>query len=73
MKITTPKGSVFNTDLPAKSNILMILDSKGNQVMDTLRITGKFTVVKEFMEDVAMIEVEHSFGKDEVNEDLLWQ
>lgn len=73
MTITTAKGSKFNTDLPAKSNIIMVLDDNGNQVMDTLRITGNMTTVMEFMEPMSMIEVEHSFGKDEVCEDFLWQ
>lgn len=73
MIITTAKNAKFDTSKPAKSNIIMVLDDNGNQVMDTLRITGNMTTVMEFMEPVSMIEVEHSFGKDEVNEDFLWQ
>ena len=73
MIITTAKNAKFDTSKPAKSNLIMILDDNGKQVMDTLRITGNMTTVMEFMEPVSMIEVEHSFGKDEVNEDFLWQ
>jgi hypothetical protein len=51
----------------------MILNDKGSQVMDTLRITGKTTTVQEFMEAVSMVEVDTSFGLTEVNEDFLWQ
>lgn len=51
----------------------MVLDGNGKQVMDTLRITGKFTTTTLFMESTAMIEVEHTYGIDEVNEDFLWQ
>lgn len=73
MIITTAKGARFNTDQPAKSNIVMVLNDKGRQVMDTLRLTGRTETVKEFMEDVSMIEVEGSFGLTQVNEDFLWQ
>jgi len=73
MIITTAKGNRFDTDKPAKSNLLMVLTGKGNQVMDVLRLTGRQTVVTEFCEPVSMIEVSHSFGIDEVNEDYLWQ
>ena len=73
MIITTSKGAKFNTDIPARSNIITVLNGKGQKVMDTLRITGNTSTVIEFMQPVTMIEVEHSFGKDEVNEDFLWQ
>jgi hypothetical protein len=73
MILTTAKGSKFDTEKPAKSNICMILTGSGKQVMDTLRITGKQTIVEEFKEKISMVEVEHSFGIDEINEDFLWQ
>lgn len=73
MILKTAKGSRFDTSKPAKSNVIMVLDENGNQVMDTLRITGRYTTVSEFMESVTMVEVEHSFGIDEVNEDFIWQ
>jgi hypothetical protein len=73
MIITTAKGSKFDTDKPAKSNICMILTGNGKQVLDTLRLTGKTTTVEEFMEKTSMIEVETSFGITEVNEEFLWQ
>ena len=41
--------------------------------MDTLRITGKTTVETECKQPQTMIEVEHSFGITEINEDFLWQ
>ena len=73
MKITTPNGSRFNTEIPAKSNLLMIFDDNGNQEFDRLRLTGRFTIETEFMKPVAMIEVEHSFGITEISEDFIWQ
>jgi hypothetical protein len=73
MIITTAKNAKFDTSKPARSNIIMILDENGNQVMDTLRLTGNMTTVKEFGETVSMLEVEHSFGIDEINEDFIWQ
>jgi hypothetical protein len=73
MILTTAKGSKFDTEKPAKSNICMILTGSGKQVLDTLRITGKQTIVEEFQEKISMVEVEHSFGVDEINEDFLWQ
>ena len=73
MIIKTPQGAKFDTSKPAKSNIIMVLDDNGEQVMDTLTLTGRFTIVEEFREKRAMIEVSHSFGIDEVNEDYLWQ
>jgi hypothetical protein len=73
MTIKTPKGAIFDSEKSAKSNLFMVLDGNGKQVMDTLRITGKFTTTTLFMESTAMIEVEHTYGIDEVNEDFLWQ
>jgi hypothetical protein len=73
MIITTAKGTKFDTSKPAKSNICMVLDNQGRQVMDTLRITGNQTEVSIFMEKTSMVEVEHSFGVDEICEDYLWQ
>jgi hypothetical protein len=73
MKITTPNGSHFNTEIPAKSNLLMVFDDNGNQEFDRLRLTGRFTIETEFMKPVAMIEVEHSFGITEISEDFIWQ
>ncbi len=73
MILKTVKGSMFDTSKPAKSNVIMVLNEDGNPIMDSLRITGRYTVVTEFMESVTMIEVEHSFGIDEVNEDFIWQ
>jgi hypothetical protein len=73
MILITVKGTKFDTEKPAKSNVLMILNENGNQVIDVLKITGNKTTVKEFMEDVDMIEVETSFGLTEVNEEFLWQ
>jgi hypothetical protein len=73
MILKTAKGSRFDTSKPAKSNVIMVLNEDGNSIMDSLRITGRYTVVTEFMESVTMIEVEHSFGIDEVNEDFIWQ
>lgn len=74
MIITTPRKSTFDTEKPARSNIVMVLNKFGNQVMDTLKLTGNFSTV-EMMdgEQLAMIEVEHSFGISEVSEDYLWQ
>lgn len=73
MIITTAKGMKFDTEIPAKSNVIMVLNNSGNQCMDKLKLTGKQTVVKIDREDTSMIEVEHSFGIDEVCEDFLWQ
>jgi hypothetical protein len=73
MNIITPNGNKFNTELPAKSNLLMVFTDNGEQVFDRLRVTGKYTVVTQFMKPVAMIEVEHSFGTDEICEDYLLQ
>lgn len=72
MIITTPQGTKFDTSKPAKSSVIKVLDNNGRQVMDTLTLTGRFTIVEEFREKKAMIEVSHSFGIDEVNEDYLW-
>jgi hypothetical protein len=73
MIITTVKNAKFDTGKPARSNTIMYLDDNGNQVMDKLRLTGNMTIVVEFMEQVSMIEVETSFGLQEVNEDFIWQ
>lgn len=71
--IITATGARFDTEKPAKSNILMVFDDNGKRVFDTLRITGNTTNITEFGKPKTMVEVEHSFGKDEVNEDFLWQ
>ena len=73
MNIITPNGNKFNTELPAKSNLLMVFSDNGTQEFDRLRLTGRFTIETEFMKPVAMIEVEHSFGITEVSEDFIWQ
>ncbi len=73
MIITTARGANFDTDKPATSPIIMVLDEKGRQRKDILRITGRSTEVMEFMEPMTMVEVEHSFGIDEVSEDYLYQ
>lgn len=60
----TAKGTIFDISKPAKSNICMVLDERGRQVMDVLRITGNQTVINEGNPDqFSMVEVEHSFGK----------
>ncbi len=69
----TAGGSKFDLSKPAKSNICMVLDNNGRQVMDTLKLTGNHTVVELFMEKKSMIEVEWSFGVTEICEDFLWQ
>ena len=73
MNIITPNGNKFNTELPAKSNLLMVFTDNGTQVFDSLRLTGRFTIATEFLEPKAMIEVVHSFGTTEINEDFIWQ
>lgn len=73
MILTTAKGSRFDTGKPAKSNIIMVLTDTGKPVMDKLRITGNQTITEEFGEIISMIEVEHSFGIDEIHEDFIWQ
>jgi len=73
MIITTAQNAKFDTLKPARSNIIMVLDQNGNKKMDDLRITGKTTTITEFGESKSMIEVEHSFGVDELNEDFIWQ
>lgn len=71
--LVTAKGARFDLSKPAKSKIIMVLNDKGQRVMDVLRLTGKFTEEMEDMEPVTMIEVEYSFGVAEVNEDIIWQ
>lgn len=71
--LITPNGSKFDLSKPAKSNLLMIFNENGNQEFDELRLTGNQTIVEEFKEKKSMIEVEHSFGITEINEDFLWQ
>jgi len=71
--LVTATGARFDTSKPARSNLAMVLDNKGRQVMDNLRITGKTTEVVEFMEKKTMIEVEGSLGCFEINEDFIWQ
>ena len=73
MIITTIKGAKFNTNFPARSSVVKVLDNNGNSVMDTLRITGVTETVTEFMQPVSMIEVDGSYGKCFVNEDFVWQ
>lgn len=73
MIITTVKGSKFNTDLPARSSVIMVLNERGRSVMDTLKLTGNTEEVIEFMKPTTMVEVIHSFGTDFVNEDYVWQ
>lgn len=74
MTITTPKNSVFDTSKPVRSNLLMVLNASGESIMDdNCYLTGKYTVVEQFMEKTAMLEVSHSYGTDEVCEDFLWQ
>lgn len=69
----TAKGSNLDLSKPAKSSVCMVLNDKGNQVMDVLKITGNQTIVEIFGEKTSMVEVEHSFGKDEICEDFIWQ
>lgn len=69
----TAKGSNFDLSRPAKSNLCMVLDGNGNQVLDTLTLTGNQTVVEQFREKISMVEVETSFGVTEVCEDFIWQ
>lgn len=69
----TAQGTIFDINKPAKSNLCMVLNEKGQQVMDSLKLTGNQTVVEEFRRKVSMIEVETSFGITEVNEEFLWQ
>lgn len=71
--LTTTQGTVFDLSKPAKSNLAMILDTNGFQVMDTLKLTGNVTNVSIFGESVAMIEVETSFGITEIDENFIWQ
>ena len=71
MKLLTAKSATFDTEQPAKSNVCMVLTDKGKQVMDTLKITGNQTTVEMFGEKVSMVEVEHSFGKDEICEEYI--
>lgn len=72
--LQTIKGTRFDISKPAKSNVCMVLDDRGRQVMDVLRITGNQTVINEGNPDAfSMVEVEHSFGTDEIHEDSLWQ
>ncbi len=73
MTITTPKNSKFDTNKPAKSSVITVLNGNGYPIPDELRLTGKYTVIEGMEENFAMIEVEHSFGVDEVSEDFLWQ
>lgn len=73
MNITTQLGAKFDTKKPAYSSIVKVLDDRGRSVMDKLKITGNMTTVSEFGRNVSMIEVEHSFGTDEVHEEFLWQ
>lgn len=73
MIINTATGAKFNTELPAKSNLLMVLGNNGRMEHDTLKLTGKYTLVSLFRETITMIEVEHSFGTTELLEETLWQ
>lgn len=73
MIFKTEQGTIFNTDMPAKSNLLLVFNEKGERVFDHLKLTGNFTYVEEFGERKAMVEVSHSFGTDEINEEFLWQ
>jgi hypothetical protein len=73
MIITTAQGARFDTQKYAKSPVIKVLDGKGGSVMDVLRITGNMTTVNMQGQPVSMVEVEHSFGTDEVNENFLTQ
>lgn len=73
MIIQTVNGAKFNTNFPAKSSVITVLNNAGNKIPDTLKLTGKTEEVVEFMRPVTMIEVEHSFGTDFVNEEFIWQ
>jgi len=71
--LITPSGNTFYVNAPAKSPVLKVLNDKGQPVMDALRLTGNYTEVEEFRKKKWMIEVEHSFGTDEINEDFIIQ
>jgi hypothetical protein len=73
MIIKTAKGGTFNTEIPARSSVIKVLDNKGRSVMDTLKLTGRTEKEMLFMEETTMLEVEHSFGKEFVSEDFIWQ
>jgi hypothetical protein len=69
----TSTGMKFDINKPARSNMFMILDDNGRQIMDTLKLTGRTQTETEFMQPVTLVEVAHSFGTDFVQEDLIWQ
>lgn len=74
MIITTAMGAKFDTEKPARSPVIKVLNDRGFSILDTLRITGNTTLIEQpFADNFSMVEVEHSFGTDEVSEEFLWQ
>lgn len=73
MIITTAQGMKFDTSKPASSSLMMVLNDKGQPVLDTLRLTGKVETVTQFMQPISMIEVESSFGVTDICEEFLYQ
>lgn len=72
--LTTTTGSKWNTEIPARSNLVMHLNDKGQQVMSTLTIISIAGTHEEFREVKTDLNVKDQFGETyEICEDFIWQ
>lgn len=72
--LTTTTGSKWNTEIPARSNLVMHLNDKGQQVMSTLTIVSIAGTHEEFRQIKTDLIVKDQFGETyEICEDYIWQ
>jgi len=72
--LTTTTGTKWNTELPARSNLITHLNDKGQQVVSSLTILSIAGTHEEFRQIKTDLIVKDQFGETyEICEDYIWQ
>lgn len=72
--LTTASGTKWNTELPARSNLITHLNDKGQQVVSSLIILSIAGTHEEFQETKTDLLVKDQFGDThEICEDFICQ
>lgn len=72
--LTTTTGTKWNTEIPARSNLITHLNDKGQQVVSSLTILSIAGTHEEFQETKTDLLVKDQFGETyEICEDYIWQ
>jgi len=72
--LTTTTGTKWNTELPARSNLITHLNDKGQQVVSSLTILSIAGTHEEFRQIKTDLIVKDQFGETyEICEDFIWQ